>query len=89
MDAALANAVVAFEIDGMDPFYHQGWSVLVRGVARVITSPDELARAESLHLRPWALPTASHYVRIKSDVVTGRCLVPDRAPVRPVPELAT
>ncbi len=89
MDAALANAVVAFEIDGLDPLYHQGWSVLVRGVARVIADPDELARAESLHLRPWASPAACHYVRIAADVVTGRRIVRDRAPLRALGGLAT
>ena len=89
MDAALADAVVAFEIDGADPFYHQGWSVLVRGVARVITDPDELARAESLHLRPWASPATCHYVRIEADVVTGRRIVRDRASFRSIEELAT
>src|SRR5579871_1784834 len=88
MDAALANAVVAFEIDGIDPFYHQGWSVLVRGVARVITEPDELARAGSLHLRPWASPAACHYVRIAADVVTGRRIVRDHALSMPLEELA-
>ena len=78
MDAALANAVVAFEIDGSDPFYHEGWSVLVRGVARVITDADELARAASLHLRPWAAPGASHFVRIRAEVITGRRIARDR-----------
>jgi nitroimidazol reductase NimA-like FMN-containing flavoprotein (pyridoxamine 5'-phosphate oxidase superfamily) len=89
MDAALANAVVAFEIDGADPFYHQGWSVLVRGMARLITDPDELARAATLHLRPWASPTASHYVRIRSEVVSGRRIARDREVIRSAAERAT
>ena len=72
MGAAMANAVVAFEIDGSDSLYHQGWSVLVRGVARPITEADELERANRLPLRPWASREASHYVRISTEVVSGR-----------------
>ena len=29
LDAALTGAVVAFEIDSVDPIYHEGWSVMV------------------------------------------------------------
>jgi nitroimidazol reductase NimA-like FMN-containing flavoprotein (pyridoxamine 5'-phosphate oxidase superfamily) len=76
LDAALANAVVAFEIDWSDPFSHRGWSVLVRGMATVITDQVQLDEARHLHLRPWATPAACHYVRIETDVVTGRRIVP-------------
>jgi nitroimidazol reductase NimA-like FMN-containing flavoprotein (pyridoxamine 5'-phosphate oxidase superfamily) len=72
LDAALANAVVAVEVDDFDPLSHSGWSVLVRGVARVLTLPGELARAKGLALRPWAGEAPDRYVAIATDLVSGR-----------------
>ena len=55
LDTATAGMVVAFEGDHYgtehDPW---AWSVLVRGVAEVITDPDELQTARSLPLESWA-----------------------------------
>src|SRR4051812_18787454 len=42
--AAVAGAVVAFEADDIDPIYHEGWSVVVTGVAQRVTDPVDLAR---------------------------------------------
>src|SRR5690606_10684839 len=36
LDAATDNAVVAFEVDDMDPVWHTGWSVVVTGMAREV-----------------------------------------------------
>ena len=69
--AALANAVVAFEIDEVDSFTHTGWSVAVTGFAREITDADELARIRRLPLAHWA-PTDGHVVAVSTDVVSGR-----------------
>lgn len=76
--AALGNAVIAVEADSIDPLSHSGWSVLVRGMGRVITDPAELAEAQELPLRPWALPDADCFVAIGTDVTTGRRIVPWR-----------
>jgi nitroimidazol reductase NimA-like FMN-containing flavoprotein (pyridoxamine 5'-phosphate oxidase superfamily) len=54
LDAALRNAVVAFEVDGHDEQAESGWSVTVTGVAEEITDADELGEARHLCLRPWA-----------------------------------
>ena len=54
LNAALSDAVVAFEIDQTDPRDHSGWSVVVIGVARPITDDATLARAGALALMPWA-----------------------------------
>jgi nitroimidazol reductase NimA-like FMN-containing flavoprotein (pyridoxamine 5'-phosphate oxidase superfamily) len=72
LNAALAGAVVAFEADEYDAVYHTGWSVLVTGVARVVTLPDELSRLKELPLRPWAPGERDDYVRIARHTVTGR-----------------
>jgi nitroimidazol reductase NimA-like FMN-containing flavoprotein (pyridoxamine 5'-phosphate oxidase superfamily) len=69
--AALANAVVAFEIDDVDTFSHTGWSVAVTGFAREITGPDDLARIRALPLAHWA-PTDGHVIAVSTDVISGR-----------------
>lgn len=72
LDAALAGAVVAFEIDAVDPIYHEGWSVMVQGRAREVVDPDELKRARALPLEPWAAGVRDRFVRISSERITGR-----------------
>ena len=74
LDAATHGAVVAFEADTLDPFDHTGWSVLVTGVARPVTDPDEL-----LAIRPdtsprWAPSGDECVVAITTEIVTGRRL---------------
>jgi nitroimidazol reductase NimA-like FMN-containing flavoprotein (pyridoxamine 5'-phosphate oxidase superfamily) len=77
LDAAASNEVVAFEADGYGtPDAPGGWSVLVRGIARVVTDHAELAAIEALQLDSWAWDgTASRYVCIEPTVMTGRRLV--------------
>jgi nitroimidazol reductase NimA-like FMN-containing flavoprotein (pyridoxamine 5'-phosphate oxidase superfamily) len=75
LDAAVRRAVIAFEIDEVDPLYHQGWSVMVVGVADVVVDADRLSRAEHLPLRPWARGARQHLVAIRSGIVTGRRIV--------------
>lgn len=73
LDAAVRNAVVAFEVDHYDPVYHTGWSVLVTGVAEEVTDPLVLAAARALPLEPWALDgLADHVVRIRTGMISGR-----------------
>lgn len=72
LDAALAGAVVAFEVDDVDPIYHEGWSVLLQGRASVVTDPDDLERIARLPLRPWAPGSRDRYIRIPAELVSGR-----------------
>jgi nitroimidazol reductase NimA-like FMN-containing flavoprotein (pyridoxamine 5'-phosphate oxidase superfamily) len=71
--AATTNAVVAFEVDAMDPFAHAGWSVAVTGMSREVTDPDDLAHIAALPLAHWA-PTDGHVVAVSTDVISGRRL---------------
>lgn len=71
-DAAARDALVAFEIDGVDPRNRTGWSVLVRGRAHHVRDDDELTRLRSLPLAPWAPGIRPHYVRIAPMETTGR-----------------
>lgn len=72
LTAAAQRAVVAFEVDDVDNMYHSGWSVLVVGPASEITDRAELERAERLPLTPWAPGSKGHYIRIRSELVSGR-----------------
>jgi uncharacterized protein len=77
LDAATAGAVVAFEVDAHGTAERPGgWSVLVRGIARELTKPSELAKARALPLTPWAWDRgAERFVRIEPTVLTGRRIV--------------
>jgi nitroimidazol reductase NimA-like FMN-containing flavoprotein (pyridoxamine 5'-phosphate oxidase superfamily) len=74
--AATADAVVAFEVDEIDPATSTGWSVLVRGVASAVRDVSALVRLEQLGLVPWAGPDRPHWVHIAIADVTGRRLAP-------------
>ena len=79
LDAALVGAVVAFEVDHVDPIYHAGWSVLVQGRASVVDDPQTLAKAARLPLRPWAGRAGHRYVRIRAELMSGRRLHPEES----------
>ena len=74
IDAAIQNAVVAFEVDSFDPMYQSGWSVLVTGVAQEVTDPDELAALASLPVPRWAPLGDGRLVAISTELVSGRRL---------------
>jgi hypothetical protein len=75
LDAAIADAVVAFEVDDFDSFQHTGWSVSVTGYSRVVTDPDEVARVNELPIAHWAPNGGDNVVSMSLDVVTGRRIV--------------
>ena len=65
---------VAFLVDELDETRHEGWSVVVRGVADEVT--DDYA-ASTLPVRdalltPWAEGSRERWIRIIPRVVTGR-----------------
>jgi uncharacterized protein len=75
LNAALADAVVAFQTDFSDTTIEEGWSVLVRGFARELTSHDEIREAHKLGLCSWSDDGSDdRFVRIESRIVTGRRL---------------
>lgn len=77
LDAALRNAVVAFEADAFDSMYHSGWSVVVTGIARVL--PDNVALARRAPLLRWAPDGRERTMAISTDIVSGRRIVPGAA----------
>ena len=72
LNAAAAGFVVAFEVDRLQPDRKEGWSVMVQGLAHMITDPAELERAKQLGIESWALDgVADRYVRLVPNIVTG------------------
>ncbi|WP_109000677.1 helix-turn-helix domain-containing protein [Streptomyces rishiriensis] len=68
-----AGCPVAFEIDRIDEAFSQGWSVLVRGHARLVTDLGEAQLlARRAYSTPWAGGRRDVWVRIEPYAVTGR-----------------
>jgi nitroimidazol reductase NimA-like FMN-containing flavoprotein (pyridoxamine 5'-phosphate oxidase superfamily) len=79
LTAAAAGAVVAFEVDDVDPIYHAGWSVTVTGPALEIHDTADLARIRAAHLPHWSHGDG-HVIAIDPAIVSGRRLTPGRPP---------
>jgi len=69
VSAAINNSVV-FEAD--DHNVAEGWSVIVRGIARRLRTDDEIRMAERAQLLPWTATVKHHYVRVVPSRITGR-----------------
>ncbi|MGZ4689267.1 MAG: pyridoxamine 5'-phosphate oxidase family protein [Acidimicrobiia bacterium] len=66
-----ASSNVAFEIDGIDPSHHRGWSVLVRGTLLPI-NPDAASFRERFDSEPWLLTERDSWLVIEPFSITGR-----------------
>jgi len=75
LEAASTGAVVAFEVDDLDPVRQTGWSVLIQGRAGLVEDPIDLARAGALPFQPWAPGRRLEFVRVRSELVSGRRLL--------------
>jgi nitroimidazol reductase NimA-like FMN-containing flavoprotein (pyridoxamine 5'-phosphate oxidase superfamily) len=64
---------VAFEIDGIDPVHHQGWSVLVRGMQHHV-DPDAADFRARFDPEPWLLDDRDAWLVIEPFFITGRQL---------------
>lgn len=76
-DELVSGAHVCFEIDGADPSAREGWSVLGRGVVRVVDDGADVARCRELPLQPWARQDRPRFLRLRLDHLSGRRVVPD------------
>ena len=75
--AATNGAIVAVEADAFDHATGEGWSVVVRGRATQITSPQRIARVRQSHMWSWiGAGAAEHFVEVGLDLVTGRSIRP-------------
>jgi uncharacterized protein len=64
------NNNVLFEVD--DHNAAEGWSVIVKGMARSLHTDEDIAEAEQAQLLPWIATVKPHYVRIRPMSLTGR-----------------
>ncbi|MFI0503809.1 pyridoxamine 5'-phosphate oxidase family protein [Streptomyces albogriseolus] len=69
---AIDGVVVAFEADEFDAANRSGWSVVVTGRATVVTDPAEHDRLRETGPTSWMPLQETVFVRIASDMVTGR-----------------
>jgi nitroimidazol reductase NimA-like FMN-containing flavoprotein (pyridoxamine 5'-phosphate oxidase superfamily) len=74
--AAVTGAMVAFEADEVDAATRSGWSVVVVGHASLIRDIDQLVALAGPDSRPWAPGRTGHVIRIKTERITGRRVVP-------------
>lgn len=72
LSAAAKNQVVAFEADELDPDLRTGWSVTVVGHAEPINDIDELVEVAGTFVQPWVDGKRDHFVRIRTERITGR-----------------
>lgn len=67
------GAVVAFEVDHLDPERQSGWSVLARGRPEVVDDPRDVDRIRRLAQPvPWASGSRNLYLRVVWKTLTGR-----------------
>lgn len=75
---AIDGVVVAFEADEVDTATHSGWSVVVTGLASVVTDPEEHEQLIRTGPRSWVPWPVEVFVRVEPELVTGRELVGGR-----------
>ena len=77
LSAIGGGASVVFEVDDSRALYHAGWSVLVTGIAELLTLDADIERARHLPLRAWAPGPHPFLVRVPSTLISGRRLAWD------------
>lgn len=81
--SAVAKCAVAFEAD--DHNVAEGWSVIVKVRAQVLTTDAGVREAERAQLLPWTATLKRHCVRVIPWEITGRHF--RFGPNRPQPDL--
>jgi nitroimidazol reductase NimA-like FMN-containing flavoprotein (pyridoxamine 5'-phosphate oxidase superfamily) len=70
--ATHAGVQVGFEVDRIDRPLRAGWSVLVSGVAQVVTEPELCRLRPGVNVEPWVPGPHDVYVSINPERITGR-----------------
>lgn len=70
---AVLNEHVVFEAD--DHNVAEGWSVVVRGTAKLLSTSAEIEEARRAGLYPWVATKKLRFVRITAESLTGRRFV--------------
>ena len=72
LTASVLGNVVAFEVDNLSDDHGRGWSVLITGAVTEILDPASLDEARRLDLGAWSSAGPDHFLRIHSELVSGR-----------------
>jgi nitroimidazol reductase NimA-like FMN-containing flavoprotein (pyridoxamine 5'-phosphate oxidase superfamily) len=64
------NEKVLFEAD--DHTADEGWSVIVRGTARMLSSAEDIREAEGTGLMPWVATEKLRFVRVTPTEISAR-----------------
>jgi transcriptional regulator with XRE-family HTH domain len=78
--ATAISGVVAFEVDHIDEAMSGGWSVLVRGHARIIEDSGETLAFAPLDIEPWAGGPRLNVNEITPFEFSGRVIVQAESP---------
>ena len=73
LDAAVTGQVVSVEVDDIDTSDRTGWSVVVTGIADLVTDRLQFEQARA-QLHPWAPGPHPFFVKVPSTLVSGRRL---------------
>jgi len=74
LDAVREGHRLSFEADDVEPALHVGWSVLITGVAEIVSEAEQVRRLENLEVAPWARSPKPFFIRVRARDVTGRRL---------------
>ena len=80
--AATSGTVIAFEVDSFDQDQRVGWSVVVTGLASVISDQEE-PHASGLGIPHWVQPDGARYIRLLPSIVSGRRVRAPQGPAAP------
>ncbi|GAA2000633.1 pyridoxamine 5'-phosphate oxidase family protein [Catenulispora subtropica] len=69
--AAVADTVIAFEVDEFDPATRSGWTVTLTGRSSLVTSKPEQERLAGLDIDPW-IPDREYFIKVQTQLITGR-----------------
>lgn len=75
LDAVLSGGSIALEADGLNTYGTIAWSVIVKGTAAVVDSPEDFQEAAEAGLSPWETGIKDHLVRVTPAEVSGRRFV--------------
>jgi nitroimidazol reductase NimA-like FMN-containing flavoprotein (pyridoxamine 5'-phosphate oxidase superfamily) len=84
---AMAEPLLAFEVDRVNDEDRSGWSVIVRGVGEEVEADDLPSLLHELHQTggtpplPWASGVHNVWLRITIKTVSGRRLGPQSSPL--------
>jgi len=75
LDALLATPAVVLEADGMNSYGTIAWSVVIKGLAEVVTNGEDFQEAAEAGLSPWQPGMKDTLVRVTPKEISGRRFV--------------